>query len=82
MDGKRLAFENLESLHRALASGAADLKGTDGCLGVRYRAVRSVTRSLTARTSAEWRQRGSPFRMHLDEAMEKLFASHNDEEAM
>src|ERR1700733_14311432 len=41
------------SLHQALTSDASDLKQTNGCLGIRYRAVRSVTRSLAARTSAE-----------------------------
>src|ERR1700728_3432970 len=41
------------SLHRALTSDAADSKQTNGWLGIRYRAVRSVTRSLAARTSAE-----------------------------
>src|SRR5580698_10329551 len=40
-------------LHRASTSDAADSKQTNGCLGIRYRAVRSVTRSLAARTSAE-----------------------------
>src|SRR6202050_919224 len=41
------------SLYRAFASEPADSKQTNGCLGIKYRAVRSVTRSLAARTSAE-----------------------------
>jgi len=40
-------------LDRELTSDAADLKQTNGGLGIRYRAVRSVTRSLAARISAE-----------------------------
>jgi ergothioneine biosynthesis protein EgtB len=41
------------SLDRALTSDAADSKQTNSCLGIRYKAARSVTRSLAARTSAE-----------------------------
>src|SRR6202034_3475326 len=57
------------SLHRAPTSDAADLKQTNGFLGIRYRAVRSVTRSLAARTSAEDQmvqscQEASPVKWH------------------
>jgi ergothioneine biosynthesis protein EgtB len=41
------------SLDRALTLDAANLKQTNGCLGAKYRAVRLVTRSLAAPTSAE-----------------------------
>jgi ergothioneine biosynthesis protein EgtB len=40
-------------LDRALTSDAVDLSQINRRLGVRYRAVRAVTRSLAARTSAE-----------------------------
>src|SRR3984957_11921201 len=36
-----------------MTSEATDLKQTNGCLGIGYRAVRSVTRSVAARASAE-----------------------------
>src|SRR5580692_8103910 len=40
-------------LDRASTSDAVELAGINGCFGARYRAVRSVTRSLAAGTSAE-----------------------------
>jgi ergothioneine biosynthesis protein EgtB len=49
----RVVTAQTTSLHPALTSDATDWKETNDCLGVRYKAVRSVTRSLAARTSAE-----------------------------